>query len=402
MQPASSPTPSRSRWQLVQYLAVVVLYWAGLYLYVPTLPVYVQTRTDRLEMIGVVVSMYGLWQALLRLPLGILSDWVGRRKPFILVGLALVGFGAWMMGAAPAGASGLNAMIIGRSITGLAAATWVLLVVVFSSIFPPKEAVRAAAILTLAGSLARFAATSLTGTLNNLGGYPLAYTFAGGLSLAAVVLYAFTHETPRPPRQPSLAATGRLISRRDVLVPALVNAVFHYTGQASTYGFIPILAKEMGANDIQQSLLVSMSIALFALGNLSATWAARRFSNRSVVLFSLALAASGMAAAALAPTLPLVFLAQFFTGLAGGASYPVLMGMSIEHVADEQRSTAMGLHQSVYAIGMFAGPWLSGILADAIGIRPMFGYTAGAALVLGLAGVRWLGKKHPEPPHPST
>ena len=38
-----------------------------------------------------------------------------------------------------------------------------------------------------------------------------------------------------------------------------------------------------------------------------------------------------------------------------------------------KRATAMGLFQAVYAIGMFTGPWLSGILADAIGLQPMFG-----------------------------
>jgi MFS family permease len=42
----------------------------------------------------------------------------------------------------------------------------------------------------------------------------------------------------------------------------------------------------------------------------------------------------------------------------------------------------MGLHQSVYSIGMFAGPWLSGILADAIGLRPMFAVTAFTCLVV--------------------
>ena len=69
-----------------------------------------------------------------------------------------------------------------------------------------------------------------------------------------------------------------------------------------------------------------------------------------------------------------------------GIGYPVLMGMSIRYVADSDHATAMGLHQSVYAIGMFAGPWLSGILAEAIGIRPMFGLTAVASLILGVLG----------------
>jgi MFS family permease len=53
----------------------------------------------------------------------------------------------------------------------------------------------------------------------------------------------------------------------------------------------------------------------------------------------------------------------------------------------------MGLHQSVYAIGMFAGPWLSGILADAIGIQPMLGVTAFAVLAIGLSGARLLSAK---------
>jgi DHA1 family multidrug resistance protein-like MFS transporter len=50
----------------------------------------------------------------------------------------------------------------------------------------------------------------------------------------------------------------------------------------------------------------------------------------------------------------------------------------------------MGLHQAVYAIGMFGGPWLSGLLADAVGIRPMFGVTAGLCLALGLLVNHWL------------
>jgi MFS family permease len=72
------------------------------------------------------------------------------------------------------------------------------------------------------------------------------------------------------------------------------------------------------------------------------------------------------------------------------------MGMSIRHVADAERATAMGLHQAVYAIGMFGGPWLSGILADAMGIRPMFGVTAFACLALGLFGAYWLAEKRKE------
>jgi hypothetical protein len=36
---------------------------------------------------------------------------------------------------------------------------------------------------------------------------------------------------------------------------------------------------------------------------------------------------------------------------------------------------------------MFTGPWLSGILADSIGLQPMFGVTAFICLILGWLGV---------------
>jgi len=66
------------------------------------------------------------------------------------------------------------------------------------------------------------------------------------------------------------------------------------------------------------------------------------------------------------------------------------MGLSIRHVDETRRTTAMGLHQAIYATGMFGGPALGGVIADAIGIRPMLGVTAGMALVLGVLLARFL------------
>jgi MFS family permease len=62
------------------------------------------------------------------------------------------------------------------------------------------------------------------------------------------------------------------------------------------------------------------------------------------------------------------------------------MGVSVEFVPEDVRSTTMGIHQAVYGIGMFAGPWIGGLLADFTGIRIMLGITAFACLGLGLFG----------------
>jgi MFS family permease len=369
------------------YGAAVFLYWMSLYLYVPTLPTYAESKSDNLALVGVVLAQYGLWQGIVRFPLGIAADWLGRRKPFIIVGFVLAGLGALIMGAA----NGTSGLIIGRAITGLAAGTWVPLVAVFSGLFPLREAVRATAILSMVGSAGRVLATGITGWLNEWGGYSLAFFLATGVAVLAILVLLPTRENRRPPQKPTAAGVGRLISRRDVLLPALLAAVGQYANWAATFSFVPILAQRLGATDVTQSTLLSMHIGVVILGNLLITRIVNRIGARRLVYLSFVLLSIGLGGMAFVPSLGLLFACQFCIGLSQGIGYSALMGMSIEHVADANRATAMGLHQAVYSIGMFTGPWLSGVLADAMGIQPMFGVTAFTCLVVGLFITRWLG-----------
>ena len=368
------------------YIVVALLFWMCLYLYAPTLPTYAQTKTGSLASVGIILAQYGLWQAIIRLPVGIAADWLGRRKPFIIAGLVLAGLGAWLMGSAST-AWGLG---VGRAVTGLGAATWVPLVTVFSSLFPAQDAVQATALLSAIGSVGRVAATSVTGSLNLTGGYSLAFYLAAATAGLAALLVVPAREKVHPPRQPSVDSIGRLITRRDVLLPSLLAAIVQYYVWAVTFSFMPILANRLGATDITQSMLMTLHVGLVALGSFSAAAVVRRLGALRLVYITFVLLAAGTALTALAPSLALVFAAQFLLGVGRGLGYPILMGLSIRDVADAQRTTAMGLHQSVYSVGMFAGPWLSGLMADAMGIRPMLGVTATVCLAAALVLIRLL------------
>ncbi len=384
----SSAAPSSNRRLLVLYTIAVCLYWAAQYVFVPTLSVYVESKAANLASVGVVLSMYGLWQAIVRLPLGIAADWVGRRKPFIIAGFAFAGLGAVVMGMA----NGMPGLTLGRAFTGVAAGSWVLLVVAFSALFPPEDAVRASSILSAINALARMVATSVTGSLNALGGYTLSFYVAAVLAVLAIIAMLLVRERRHQNTPPTLRQIGTLIVRRDVLVP-------HYWRRGtichlgSIFSFATNLAKNLGASDVILSVLVSMNIGLVFLGNLAMSLVARRVSSRWMVTLSFVFVVLGLGALAIAKGLPMVFVGQILMGLASGVGYPVMMGLSIRYVDDGQRATAMGLFQAVYAIGMFAGPWLSGILADAMGIQPMFAITAVVCLVLGLGGTGLLAAK---------
>jgi MFS family permease len=371
---------------IVVFTLGVFLFWVALYIYLPTLPVYIQSKAGSLATVGVVLAQYGLWLALVRLPVGIAADWVGQRKPFILVGIFLVGLGAWLL-AVGESATGLA---VGRAITGVSAATWVPIVVMFSSLYPAREAVRATALVTTVCSLGRALAPSVTGFLNELGGYSLAFYLAAAIAGLAFLMMLPLREEARPSGQISLAGIGRLFRRRDVLVPSLLDALVQYAVWAIPLAFLSIQAAELGATGVTQSLLVSLHLGLVAVGNFLAAMVVSRMAARKLIAICLVVMSASIGATALAPTLPLIFVSQFWMGLAHGVLFPVLMGMSIEYVADAERTTAMGLHQSVYAAGIFLGPWLSGLLAEAIGIRPMMGVTAFAFLLVGLLLTRFL------------
>ena len=369
------------------YMAAVFLFWASLYFYVPTLSVYVESKTTSLVLVGVVLAMYGLWQAIIRLPLGIVADWVGRRKPFISGGFVFAAIGALTMGLA----RGVAGLAIGRAFTGFAASAWVLLVVAYSGLFPPEDAVRASAMLSAVNAIARMIVSSLNGWLNTLGGYSLPFYLAAGTAILAMGVMCLVREPRRELTPRTWHDVGKLISRRDVLIPSFLGAVAQYAIWSSTFGFSTNLAKNLGATDVMLSILVSMNIGLVTLGNLATTAAVKKVGANRLVALSFVFVALGLGALALAKGLPLVFAGQILMGLASGVGYPVLMGLSIRYVDDAQRATAMGLYQAVYAIGMFAGPWLSGIAADALGIQPMFAVTGIVCLILGFGGTRLLG-----------
>jgi MFS family permease len=385
----TNQTLSQNRRLIPIYLIVVFLYWGALYFYVPTLSVYAESKVSDLSLVGVMLSMYGLWQALARFPLGLIADWKGRRKPFILAGFALAGLGAVLMGISP----GIGGLIAGRALTGFAASVWVLLVVAFSGLFPPEEVVRASAILSVVSAISRMLVTASTGALNDLGGYPLSFFMAAGTAFLAIVVMLFIKEYRRPIKQPSVQDVTRLITRRDVLLPSLLCAVLQYAIWSSTFGFSPNLARNLGASDVALGLLTSMNIGLVLLGNVFTTAMSKRLSSYQLVIITFILVFTGLGLLYLSRSLWMVYAGQICMGLASGVGYPVLMGMSIRYVDDTQRATAMGLFQAVYAIGMFTGPWLSGVLADAIGLQPMFGVVGVLCTVVGLYGTSKISEK---------
>ena len=105
----------------ILFSAVIVLYWFSLYTYVPILAPFAESIGASHKVVGLILGSYGFTQVLLRLPLGILSDALGRRKIFVISGLLFSlssSLGMWYY-------SSPLMLLIFRGLAGVAATTWV-------------------------------------------------------------------------------------------------------------------------------------------------------------------------------------------------------------------------------------------------------------------------------------
>lgn len=374
-------------------------FWAALYIYMPILSIYARHLGASMTLTGMVVGAYGFTQLLLRIPLGVLSDRWGRRKPFIVGGFIAGVIGCLGLALSP------NPwhLALSRAVLGVGATTWVTSTVLFSSYFPPDRAMQAMSLLTFFSSSAQLVTSLAGGKIAEDYGYRAPFYLGAILALCGMLGIVWAVE--RPARQVnaiSLAGLWAIGTRPLLLVVSIIAAFFQYASFATTYTFTPIYAAGLGASKTQLGVLTTAALAPYVLGALTGAFLTAHLGERRTAVTGLILSAAAILAIPFSSSLHILGLSQILNGLGRGFSYPVLMGLSIKAVPEEERATAMGFFQAIYALGMFAGPTFSGVVADILGLKGMFISTGalclagGALALLGIPRERPRGLGKPE------
>jgi MFS family permease len=97
-----------------------------------------------------------------------------------------------------------------------------------------------------------------------------------------------------------------------------------------------------------------------------------RLGHSVTLLLSFLLMAGAFVWVPFIQNVPLLVFNQVLVGLGRGIFFAVLLALSIQTVPSSERTTAMGVFQSLYAIGMFLGPFLLGFVADGFGLNSVF------------------------------
>ena len=361
------------------YQAAVMLFWFSQYTYVPHLSAYLKDLGASLTLIGIVTGSYGFTQMLARIPLGILSDRIGKRKLFVCLGIFL-SFAANMLFLL---VRSDFLLVTARGTAGLGAASWVIITVLFSSYFPAEETTQAISRLSAVNNLGRLLGMLIAGAaLAVFSGYSSMFAIGAASAALAFILSLFIQEKIPENRTPmTLKGFVSVIRDRRLLCMACAMLIGQLYIAGMVTGFTPLLATGLGASSFLRSILSVTDIAMGLIGALLAGRAGADGAGEKKYLFCSAAALSILTVCiAFSPNLPVLFVLQALAGLFSGILTALTMSLAIRHFPGDRRSTAMGCYQAIYGIGMFVGPILVGRCADLFGMKS--GYFLVAAILL--------------------
>jgi len=158
-----------------------------------------------------------------------------------------------------------------------------------------------------------------------------------------------------------------LDSRRTLAIYIAAGAAF--ATLAARGLTVPLYAHELGADRFEVGALFSVATLAAAALSLPSGLLIDRFGPRSLIVFSLVVAAGSQLAAAAATTVPPLFVWQVVGGLGSGALMAALFSAVTEAVKSGRLGRAMGWLTFSMQAGFFIGPSVAGLLLSWLSIR---------------------------------
>lgn len=362
--------------------AIFGLRMLGLFLVLPVFAVFAQgfPGGDDLTLVGLALGAYGLTQACLQIAWGSASDRWGR-KPVIVAGLILFAIGSAVAALAP----NIHWIIVGRVLQG-AGAISAAVTALAADLTREQHRTKVMAMigssigLVFAGSLVAapilYAAIGMSGI----------FWLTGALALAAiVVLLKVVPAAPPPVAGPPVALASVLFEPQLARLNFGVFAL-HLT-QTAMWVLVPSALIQHGGLPVAEHWKVYLPAVLLSFVVMVPAVIAAEKKGRMKPVFAGAIALlllvqagfyfAGQSLWALALWLTLFFVA--FNILE--ATQPSL----ISRIAPPQaKGKALGLYNTLQAVGLFVGGAAGGLLAKYLGSGAVFA-------ACGLLALVWLG-----------
>ena len=351
----------KKKQRVIKFIIIIILFWFAQYVYIPYQTPFLTAIDVSAGFIGIVVGAYGFSQMLLRIPLGMLADWHLNHKLLITLGTLLAGLASIIRVLFPNSIG----FLFGNIFSGIASSTWLSFMVYFLKLRSDVSKVENMGILVMAnniGMLLGFVISSLFYTKITMKGLCILGLLAGILSCIMTITlptFQFSYSSGKK----SFINLISLFKNKCLLICGVLAFIQQGIQMATTMSFTSQVIKEINAPSYAEglsSIIYMCSAVLFA--RLTSSKYIAKFSDRSILIVSYILLALYCFTIPLAKQVYLIYLLQIIPGVGTGILFAILNATAISNVPQKSLSTATGVFQSIYALGMTLFPIFAGQL----------------------------------------
>jgi MFS transporter, DHA1 family, solute carrier family 18 (vesicular amine transporter), member 1/2 len=354
---------------------------------VPVLPDLSRRLGASPTMIGFLFASFGVTLLTVSVPMGAVSDRIGRRGPMV-GGLVVLAAATLLFGFA----TSLPLLFAARLMQGAAdAITWAVGFALIADRYAADERGRVTGFVMSGTSFAFMIGPSIGGWLYEIGGIGLPFFFVTGLAILSAITFLLIEFPPPHTEHETVPLTTVL------RVPAVAACTIAVVTASATLSMLePVLALHLANLSIGPArigLLFGIAAVLSAVlhpacGHLADRWGARRMMMLGLSLSSFALALAGQSwsfTSAVALQLPLV--ATMALMITPSLAY---MGQATSLSGAPSFGVAYGLYNMAWGAGLLSGPALGGFLFERLGFSRLVLAWAPALLLITwlLAGVQ--------------
>ncbi len=363
--------------------SIFMLRMLGLFMILPVFSLYAEELEGSTPLlIGLAVGMYGLTQALLQIPFGMLSDRIGR-KPVIIAGLIIFAIGSVVAATADTAIG----VVIGRAIQG-AGAIAATIMALAADLTREEHRLKAMAIIGISIGVSFSVALIAGPVLNSWIGVAGIFWLTAMLAIGGIAVVKYVvpdpvcsnfHRDAEPvPAQFKAILGDRQLLRLDFGIFALHMIL------TATFVVLPLALRDHAGLQVGSHWLIYLVVMIVSMGAMIPLIIHAEKKRQMKKVFVSSIVFIGIAQLCLAwgyTSVTGIFVSLLLFFIAFNVLEASLPSLIAKTAPPDKKGTAMGVYSSSQFFGAFIGGVTGGWLYGAAGIASVFMFSAFVALV---------------------